>query len=138
MLALKPITKQEYDLAIIRQEIKDSLATFEVPTNGRDGKDGANGVDGVTTLVTKEVLASKEKRLTKEEFEKFKKMMLQMEQDVRQSIAQSFNIGGGGMADLVNVIEVDASTTISGRQLKKNQFDLIRRHEEAHLNYFAS
>lgn len=120
---LKPISEAEANLIVLQRSIREALDTIPTLTNGKDGKDG---IDGVTTTVTREVLANKEKLLEKGEFEEFKAMMIKMENDIRQSLAQSHNyFAGGGMAELVNVIEVSEDTTIRVNQLVKNQFNVV-------------
>jgi len=129
VIKLKPISRQEYEIKTLQRSLQDAIESIPDPIKGdtgRKGEKGLDGKDGVTTTVTKEVLASKEKLLTKEEFKKFKKMMMDMENDLRMSIARSFNVGGGGGAsELVHVIEVSESTTITKRQLKTTHFNVI-------------
>ena len=123
MIKLTPISKAQAQSILLEQKVQRAIDSIPTPTNGRDGRDGA---DGVTTKVTREVLANKEALLDKEEFEEFKATMLKMEQDIRDSLAQTHNyFGGGGMAELVKVIEVSVDTTITSRQLVKNKFNVV-------------
>ena len=99
MIKLTPITKQQFDMAQMRESITSAIASIPSPSNGRDGAKGASGKDGkdgVTTTVVKEVLANKEKLLSKKEFEEFKAMMQRMESDIRQSLAGTHGYFPGG------------------------------------------
>ena len=130
LIKLTPITKEQFEMALMTQKVNDAISAIPTPLNGRDGAQGASGrdgKDGVTTTVVKEVLASKEKLLDKEEFEKFKAQMLKMEKDIRDSLAMSHNYfpGGGGGGDLVNVIQVTEDTTITKKQLKLDKYNVI-------------
>lgn len=131
LVNLKPITASQAEAIVLRKRVQEAIDAIPTPTNGVDGanglkgSDGAQGADGITTIVTKEVLANKELLLEKGEFEEFKAMMLKMEQDIRNSLAQTHNYWGGGMAELVNVIEVSEDTTVQARKLLKNKFNVI-------------
>jgi len=135
MIGLKPISKVQYEAALLVQKVEEAIGSIPEPIKGRDGaqgasgRDGKDGKDGITTTVTREVLANKEKLLEKEEFEEFKAMMLKMEQDIRSSLAQTHNYfpgGGGGLAgELANVIEVSTSATISNSQLIKSRINVV-------------
>lgn len=131
LIKLKPISKQEFEMAEMRQTIATAIAGIPTPTNGSRGAQGASGrdgKDGVTTTVVKEVLANKEKLLSKEEFEEFKAMMQKMESDIRQSLGKTHNYfpgGGAPLGALANVIEVSVDTTITDRQLLKEKINII-------------
>lgn len=106
MRKLTPISKTEAESILAAQKLSKQFeelkASIPLPKNGRDGRDGK---DGVTTTVVKEVLANKEALLDKEEFEEFKNYMVRMEQDIRDSLAQTHGyFGGGGSPDLANDI----------------------------------
>lgn len=131
MIKLTPITKDQYNAIVLEERLQELLGALPAPTKGSrgaDGPKGEQGTPGVTTTVTREVLANKEALLEKEEFEEFKAMMLKMENDLRQSLAQTHNYfpgGAGGIAEIANVVEVSVDTTITTAQLPKNQINII-------------
>lgn len=129
LIKLKPITEEQYNAAVLANKVHKAIDSIPTPSNGRDGSRGASGrdgKDGVTTTVTREVLANKELLLEKEEFEKFKKQMMRMENDVRESLAKTSGyFGGGGISELVNVIEVSTTSSVRANQLRKDRFNVV-------------
>ena len=134
MIKLKPISKDEYDSIVLERRLQELLEGVPAPTpgargeRGSSGARGAQGEPGITTTVTREVLANKEALLDKEEFEEFKKLMLNMEQDIRSSLSQThgyFPGGGTGITDLSNVIEVDTDTTIEESQIRRDRINVV-------------
>lgn len=137
-LKLTPISRQEAESIVAQRRLQAAIDSIQVPTDGkdgatgargRDGRDGKDGKDGITTTVVKEVLANKERLLDKDEFDKFKKHMLNMENDIRNSLGRTHGYfpGGGGesMTQIANVIEVSTDTTITTDLLLANRINVI-------------
>lgn len=112
MLKLTPISPEEAMELLIKQKVEEAIANLPTPSDGASGRDGRDGKDGVTTTVVKEVLANKEKLLDKEEFEKFRKHVVGMEEDLRNSLAATSNyFSGGRVKDKIRF--TDSSITVS-------------------------
>jgi len=104
MLKLTPISKEQYDTIRVHKAVQDAVGSIPMPQQGVTGPRGATGAQGaagITTTVTKEVLANKEKLLEKEEFEKFKKIVMEMENSLRQSLAKTNNYFPGGGTTII-------------------------------------
>lgn len=133
---ITPISKREA-LALMASkklsnelsEVKASIPLVRNGKDGRDGLDGRDGKDGVTTIVTKEVLANKEMLLDKDEFEEFRDYMVKMEQDIRNSLAQTHNYfggGGGGIRGAItNVIQVEETSTVTSAQIDDTKINVV-------------
>ncbi len=125
---LKPISKAEAETIAMQRALQAALGGIPTPTNGTNGRDGKDGKDGVTTTVVQEVLANKEALLEKEEFEAFKKQVMDMENQLNTRLSKTHNYFPGGsplISDIANVVEVSGVATVEESQLLRDKINIV-------------